>query len=194
MTNIYWQQLELESLPETSVVERVVRLVQQHVLSTVEPSVEAADSIDVPLMAMIPPAKVNNDGIIAARKKLSIVEQPALRLPTNLPITQTAWWPEHANGLYGCAAEILQQQRKFIANILDNNLRALGRGQRDEAGNTRSQAFEGTRRRNAIATLRKRLAEKLDWAWAEDVENVHQPDEDEEEWENFSDTEDDGQE
>ncbi len=117
-------------------------------------------------MAMIPPANVNNDGVIAARKKLSIVEQPVLRLPTNLPITQTA----RANGHYGRVADILQQQRKFIANILDNNLRALGHGQADEAGNTRSQAFEGKRRRNAIATLRKRLAEK---AWAEAVENVH---------------------
>ena len=102
---------------------------------------------------MIPPANVNNDGVIAARKKLSIVEQPVLRLPTDLHITQSAWWPEHPNGFYGRAADILQQQRKFIANILDNNLRALGHGQADEAGNTRSQAFEGTRRRNAIATL-----------------------------------------
>jgi hypothetical protein len=124
-------------------------------------------------MAIIPPANVNNDGVIAARMKLSIVEQPVLQLPTNLPITLTAWWPEHPNGLYGRVADILQQQRKFRANILDNNLRALGHGQADEAGNTRSQAFEGKRRRNAIATLRKRLAEKLDWAWAEAVENVY---------------------
>jgi len=154
---------------------------------------ELPDAADVPLSALLPSGNIDVSGTVSARPLQRVADHPTLRLPTKARVTQTAWWKEHKTGLYGHVADTLQAQRRFIANMLDSNLRGLGFGQSDETGNTRMKSMESERRRNTIAVLRKRLVEELGWAWAEDSDSVAQPedgDDGEEEFEGFSDVAD----
>lgn len=110
-------------------------------------------------------------------------EKPVLRLPTAQPLTDSSWWKQHEEGLYGVAADTLQKQRTWIAEQLDSNLRALNYGRADESGTTRTISRQNARKIKGLATLRKRLREELKWTWAEDVDNNELPEDDEAEGE-----------
>lgn len=157
--------------------------------------VEDEDPTDVPLSDMLQPRNVvrpdDADGeyqvdITAGKSKH---DDPILRLPTKGPITETGWWHEHETGIHGDVADTMQAQARFILEQAENNLRALGKGQAGEKGETRTRklAGKGDRRTEGIKKLRQRLVQ-LGWSWAEDADSVAQPtDDDEEPWEGFSD-------
>jgi hypothetical protein len=51
------------------------------------------------------------------------IEGLELRLPTKAPLVETEWWKEVHEGESGDVADVLQAQRRFIANLADQNLR-----------------------------------------------------------------------
>lgn len=154
--------------------------------------VQEVDPDKVASAALIPPRNLSKTGNLQEAekaKKGAIKNEPTLRLPTKQPVTETGWWHEHEDGVYGDVLDTLQAQQRWLMTQADNNLRALGVGQASEKGETRKQAHKGKRRTQGIVKLRERLA-KMGWRWAEDEDNILQPYEDDEEgseWEGIAD-------
>lgn len=148
--------------------------------------IEAGDPNTVPLKAVVRAENIDrSSGNVMERSLVGThTEKPVLRLPTANPVSEGPWWHGHDDGIYGDVADTLQQQRTWIADQLDANLRRLGHGRADESGTTRQNPFQSERKTKGIATLRKRLQEELSWAWAEDHDHVEQPDDDAEEGDN----------
>jgi hypothetical protein len=131
----------------------------------------------VPLSSVIQPRNLTKSGELSENS--NVKPDPSaeiLRLPTTEPLTETGWWHEHEEGVYGDVADGLAEQRKWIMNKIDANLRDLGQGKASEKGESRTQAHKGKRRVAGLAKLRERLV-KLNWQWAEDEENIQQAEE-----------------
>lgn len=93
----------------------------------------------VPIEAVLPAGNIDRRGNVTPRSTPTYDSGlPVLRLPTTDPITQTAWWKEHEEGLYGHDADIQQAQRRYMMDVIDNNLRTLTQGQASAANRTRT--------------------------------------------------------
>ncbi|SMR48162.1 unnamed protein product [Zymoseptoria tritici ST99CH_1E4] len=120
------------------------------------------DSFDA--AAFVPPGNITADGEVEEDENATPYAK-TIRLPPNAPLVESTLWSEHSEGFYGHAADVLQQQRSFIARRADAILRQHSAVQ-SETGATLSKAAKGKGKRKiaGIAALRKRLTDLgFDW-------------------------------
>jgi hypothetical protein len=82
------------------------------------------DPRQVPIKTPVPARDIDAPGNVTARE---VTTQPTsegveLVLPTKDPIVETQWWKEHPESLYGHRADSAQAQRRWIANLADQDL------------------------------------------------------------------------
>jgi hypothetical protein len=83
-----------------------------------------ADPRPVSIKTPVPARDIDAPGNVTARE---VITQPTsegveLVLPTKDPIVETQWWKEHPESLYGHRADSAQAQRRWIANLADQDL------------------------------------------------------------------------
>lgn len=139
----------------------------------------ASDPTDVPVDDLVHPRNLTAHGELEITKASKAKSKAVFRLPTNDRLTDTSLWLGHEEGVYGAMADVLQQQRKYIADSVDGALRQHG-VKADETGGTTARKFHGTARVKGIAHLRKRL-EDLNFAWAEGIDDAGPAEDDEDE-------------
>lgn len=119
--------------------------------------------------AFVPPANINSEGEVEESDAV-VKYSKTIRLPPQKELVKSTLYKEHPEGVYGRVADILQQQRGFIARRADAILRQHGTAQ-TEKGETSSKAGAGKGKRTigTLAANRERLTQLgFDWVAGED--------------------------
>ncbi|EGP86319.1 uncharacterized protein MYCGRDRAFT_109711 [Zymoseptoria tritici IPO323] len=132
--------------------------------------VAPVDPESVPDSDLIHPRNLTATGDLEVTETSKDKSKAILRLPTNDKLTHTALWKQHEEGIHGAVADILQQQRAFIAGAADAALRQHN-VMPDETGGTSGKAYVSKSRLRTIAVLRQRL-EDLNFQWADSIDDA----------------------